>query len=228
MGAESNRQLYVFDVATQTWAAGPTAPYDGGWGASIEYVQGTDRLYQIDGRNSAGTPQGTAVLTRLFTAQPQPATACATGSAPFSVTVAGAGPYTFQWQIKTGPTTWAGIGNDPLPLACGGFVHANPPLAAATTIGVSPCPGVYSYQIRCVVTTACGEAISDEATYSVCYANCDCSTAAPALNVQDFTCFLQRFASGSPYANCDGSTAPPTLNVADFTCFLQRFAEGCP
>src|SRR5207245_2506809 len=62
MGAESNHQLYVFDVATQSWAVGPNAPYDGGWGSSIEYVSGSDRLYQIDGRDSAGTPQGTAVL----------------------------------------------------------------------------------------------------------------------------------------------------------------------
>jgi hypothetical protein len=61
-----------------------------------------------------------------------------------------------------------------------------------------------------------------------CYANCDASTAVPALNVADFTCFLQKFASADPYANCDGSTSPPTLNVADFTCFLQKFAAGCP
>jgi hypothetical protein len=61
-----------------------------------------------------------------------------------------------------------------------------------------------------------------------CYANCDGSNAAPILNVQDFSCFLQRFAGGDPYANCDGSTAPPVLNVADFSCFLQRFAQGCP
>ena len=61
-GTESSRSLFVFDTASQTWAVGPTAPYDGGWGASIEYVSGMDSLYQIDGRNSTGTPQGTAVL----------------------------------------------------------------------------------------------------------------------------------------------------------------------
>jgi glucose/arabinose dehydrogenase len=60
-----------------------------------------------------------------------------------------------------------------------------------------------------------------------CYANCDGSSGSPgpAVNVADFTCFLQRFASGDPYANCDDSTTPPTLNVGDFTCFLQRFAQ---
>jgi uncharacterized membrane protein len=60
-----------------------------------------------------------------------------------------------------------------------------------------------------------------------CYANCDGSLADPALNVQDFTCFFQKFAQGASYANCDGSTAPPVLNVQDFTCFLQKFAAGC-
>jgi hypothetical protein len=79
-----------------------------------------------------------------------------------------------------------------------------------------------------VVTNACGSVPSAEATYTVCYANCDCSTTPPVLNVADFTCFLQTFAAQDPRANCDGSTAPPVLNVADFTCFLQKFAAGCP
>jgi hypothetical protein len=62
----------------------------------------------------------------------------------------------------------------------------------------------------------------------LCYANCDRSAAAPVLNVQDFTCFLSRFAAGDDqYANCDGSTVWPVLNVQDFTCFLTRFAGGC-
>ncbi|MBL9031130.1 MAG: hypothetical protein JNM80_05425 [Phycisphaerae bacterium] len=60
-----------------------------------------------------------------------------------------------------------------------------------------------------------------------CYANCDQSTIAPVLNVNDFTCFLNRFAANDPYANCDGSTTPPILNVNDFTCFLNKFAAGC-
>jgi hypothetical protein len=60
-----------------------------------------------------------------------------------------------------------------------------------------------------------------------CYANCDGSTAAPALNVADFACFLQRFSEGDLYANCDRSTTPPSLNVADFACFLQSYARAC-
>jgi murein tripeptide amidase MpaA len=60
-----------------------------------------------------------------------------------------------------------------------------------------------------------------------CYPNCDLSAIPPVLNVADFACFLQRFATGSPYANCDQSTSPPVLDVADFACFLQKFAAGC-
>jgi hypothetical protein len=60
-----------------------------------------------------------------------------------------------------------------------------------------------------------------------CWVNCDESTTSPILNVADFSCFLQRFATGDGYANCDHSTTRPVLNVADFSCFLQRFAAGC-
>jgi hypothetical protein len=29
------------------------------------------------------------------------------------------------------------------------------------------------------------------------------------------------------YTNCDHSTVPPALNVEDFTCFINQFAQGC-
>jgi hypothetical protein len=61
-----------------------------------------------------------------------------------------------------------------------------------------------------------------------CYANCDQSTIAPILNVNDFSCFLNRYAAGDSYANCDGSTIAPVLNVNDFSCFLNSYAAGCP
>jgi hypothetical protein len=63
---------------------------------------------------------------------------------------------------------------------------------------------------------------------SGCYPNCDLSTTQPILNVDDFTCFINAFATSDPYANCDGSTTPPVLNVDDFTCFINAFAAGCP
>jgi hypothetical protein len=62
---------------------------------------------------------------------------------------------------------------------------------------------------------------------STCYANCDGSSGTPFLNVNDFICFQNKFASGDSYANCDGSTGNPTLNVNDFICFQNKFAAGC-
>jgi hypothetical protein len=62
---------------------------------------------------------------------------------------------------------------------------------------------------------------------SVCYANCDGSTVAPILNINDYQCFINKFAAGDSYANCDGSTSPPILNVNDFQCFVNKFAAGC-
>jgi glucose/arabinose dehydrogenase len=72
---------------------------------------------------------------------------------------------------------------------------------------------------------------------SRCWANCDGSTIAPILNVEDFTCFINEFAAAQAlphdeqlnhYANCDSSTTAPVLNVEDFSCFINRFAAGCP
>ncbi|MEX2219351.1 MAG: agmatine deiminase family protein [Phycisphaerales bacterium] len=95
-------------------------------------------------------------------------------------------------------------------------------------------PAVHANRARLRVTAwdAQGNAGSDESGSfrlgNPCYANCDDSTTAPALNVADFSCFLTAYASGDGYANCDSSTTAPILNVADFSCFLQSYAGGCP
>ncbi|MFN0134175.1 MAG: hypothetical protein ACKVW3_16800 [Phycisphaerales bacterium] len=72
-----------------------------------------------------------------------------------------------------------------------------------------------------------GFVLCGNATPPNCYANCDQSTLAPILNVNDFICFQNAFAAGNSYANCDASTIAPVLNVNDFVCFQNRFAAGC-
>lgn len=163
-----------------------------------------------------------------ITDPPLSASTCPSGSAAFAVGAAGGGALSYQWQIQIDTDTWGALGADPIFLACGGSATADTPDASQTNISILPCPGVNQYQVRCVVSDECNSVTSDEATYSVCYANCDCSSEPPVLNVSDFTCFLQKFATGDAYANCDGSTTQPILNVSDFTCFLQGFAQGCP
>ena len=50
--------------------------------------------------------------------------------------------------------------------------------------------------------------------------------AQPALTVNDFQCFVNKYVVADPYANCDGSTAAPVLTANDFQCFLNKFAAG--
>ncbi|MFG0284025.1 MAG: SBBP repeat-containing protein [Phycisphaerales bacterium JB039] len=55
-----------------------------------------------------------------------------------------------------------------------------------------------------------------------CYPDCDGSG---ELDLFDFLCFQNAFASGDPYADCDGTGA---LDLFDFLCFQNEFATGCP
>lgn len=71
-------------------------------------------------------------------------------------------------------------------------------------------------------------AIPGQYVKRTCYANCDGSTTAPVLTANDFLCFLNAFAAGSPAANCDRSLVAPVLSANDFMCFLNGFAKGCP
>jgi uncharacterized membrane protein len=60
-----------------------------------------------------------------------------------------------------------------------------------------------------------------------CIANCDRSLVYPAVNPNDFICFLAAFVSGNSAANCDGNTTPPILTANDFACFLNAYIAGC-
>jgi hypothetical protein len=87
--------------------------------------------------------------------------------------------------------------------------------------------------LECAITP--NDGMFDGATVTLrmavgCYANCDASTVPPRLNVNDFSCFLNKFAAGDPSANCDQSVLPPILNINDFVCFANRYQSGigCP
>ena len=90
-------------------------------------------------------------------------------------------------------------------------------------------PGAHEFGVRVTRPALRGEEIFqyvDNLVLSIaCYANCDESTSAPVLNVNDFVCFQTRFAAGDLYADCD---LGGTLNVNDFVCFQGAFAAGCP
>jgi hypothetical protein len=116
----------------------------------------------------------------------------------------------------------ASIGGSPNPTAVMSFnVPANTAysiVVAEVTAGAG-CPS-YTFNLA-------GGSSNCLPTPSGCYANCDNSTVAPCLNVNDFVCFNNAYSANAAYANCDASTSPPVLNVNDFICFNNKFASSC-
>jgi len=160
-------------------------------------------------------------------AQPAPQFTCPTGSAILALTAGGTGSLIYQWQgeVNQLPGTWLDISDGPL-AGVGTFSGAT---TASMTISNVTSNAAGNY--RCIVSNTCGIVNSNPAYLTVVvggYANCDQSTLPPILNVNDFVCFLTRYAASDPWANCDGSTVPPLLNVNDFICFQQKYAAGCP
>jgi hypothetical protein len=163
--------------------------------------------------------------TPSVTAQPSAQTVCPEGSASFAVTAAGSGPFTYAWQIQHIDGTWATLGNDPGPIACpgggSGFAFATPIDSPTVSIGVRSCPGVQHWNIRCIITNACGTTTSDPAVLTICPADFDCSG---AVNSQDYFDFLTAFFALDPAADFNHSGE---VNTQDFFDFLAAFFAGC-
>ena len=51
------------------------------------------------------------------------------------------------------------------------------------------------------------------------YADCDGNG---TRNVNDFMCFINKYATRDPYADCDMNGY---INAADFMCFLNKFVQ---
>jgi hypothetical protein len=155
---------------------------------------------------------------------PVPRQVSAGQSVQFSVQAGGSAPLSYRWQ------------RNGLDLSDGGAISG----ATASTLTINPAATTHAGEYSVRVSNLCGSMTSSSASLTVlapCYANCDQSTTAPLLNVEDFSCFINRFAEGqllgaaqqvTHYANCDNSTTVPVLNVEDFTCFINKFAAGCP
>ena len=58
-----------------------------------------------------------------------------------------------------------------------------------------------------------------------CQPNCDLSEGPTRLNVNDFVCFINKYAALDPYANCNVDSV---IDINDFACFMGKFAQGCP
>ncbi len=103
--------------------------------------------------------------------QPGAASACAEGSAQFSVTTAGYAPFHFAWQWEVAVDTFAGIADGPTGFG-GTFTGAGTGMLVITGVGAGD-----ARRYRCVVSNACGSATSMPAALTVggsaCGPSCD-------------------------------------------------------
>ncbi len=235
-GSPTTLSASVPSGQTVDWFTGSCGGTLVGSGASLPVLPAAATTYFARARDlTSGAVSATCASVTVGVSQPptigqQPASQsiCSTTTGSFSIaTSGGTGPFTYDWQIQNG-ASWVSLDINPVALSCGGSAVATSPNLNQTTIAITPCPGVIGYQVRCVMSNACGSVASDAATLSVCYANCDCSAGTPALTANDFSCFLSKFRAGDVYANCDGSTGSPSLTAVDFSCFLSAFRAGCP
>jgi hypothetical protein len=138
---------------------------------------------------------------------PQARTVCRSGSATFSVTTAGAGPFTYLWRKDGTPI-------DPL---------ANSSAATATLVltNVGPADEA-SYD--CIVTNACGSVTSDAATLTICAADFNCDGFLDFFDYSDFVeCFeTEVCGGGSADFNGDGF-----VDFFDYADFVGAFETGC-
>ncbi len=154
--------------------------------------------------------------------QPANAITCPGGDAPFSVVASGPGPYSYQWQIETIPGMWIPIGEQAVPLGCGGNAShavARPANSANTLIRTHGCDGPYS--IRVIISSNCGSTTSSVATITNCAADFNCDNAADFFDYLDF---VGEFSTGQWTADFNGDSS---VDFFDYLHFVQAFSEGC-
>jgi hypothetical protein len=201
----------------------PSPPAAGGGSITIGLWKpgGTGAPTSVSG--AAQVPQ---CIPPTVTVQPAPAFACPTGAAPFSVTATG-GPagLSYTWQVEITAGNWRSLGTDPFPFACGNgaSAFAAPLNSPSVAIGIHPCDGVGSYQIRVKVSdpSLCTTVFSNEATYTICPADFNCNNTLSVLDIFDY---LNAWFAGSPQADFDGVNG---LQQADVFAFVNAWFTGC-
>ncbi len=171
--------------------------------------------------------------------QPTNSSTCPSGSATFSVTAAGTGPFTYQWQWRRTNGQFAnileGINTDPQ----GGPITftasgARTGIVTIENIGGGGTAGSH-WEQRCVVTNACGSVTSNPATLTICIADTDdgsnTGTCDGGVTIDDLLYYLFIFEEGAIAADVDDGSGTGTpdggVTIDDLLYFLQRFESGC-
>jgi trimeric autotransporter adhesin len=166
--------------------------------------------------------------TRLL-AQPASVEICRAGIVTMAVIADGGGPLLYQWQIESMPDVWSAITAEPVSLPCGVTVWATSPTSARTDVFITPCPGILSHRVRCVVTNSCGVVHSDPASivlrncpYDSCPADYDGSGGTP--DSEDIEAFFADWLGGANCADLDCSEGTP--DSEDIQTFIAAWLAG--
>ncbi|MCA9278058.1 MAG: hypothetical protein H6815_04630 [Phycisphaeraceae bacterium] len=207
------------------------AYFDGGGGPFVSAMAEHNGELYVGGRFSivmdgalTFTANGVARFgnpTPIFTQEPVSTSVCHTAQTQFSASATGGAPLMYEWQIETSAGIWTPLTTAPLALPCGSIATTGQGTEQISVV-VSGCAGTFVHRVRAVATSPCGATPSTPATLKICTADCDCNA---VLNIFDYICFGNEYASSTQYADCDGNG---NLNIFDYICFGNAYAAGCP
>ncbi len=160
----------------------------------------------------------------IIVRQPQNTSTCASGTAEFSVTAGGTGPLTHAWQWKPAPAAaWTNLANG---------INSYLGQAMLDVTGASDAtlrPRVLSgfgnnLRFRCVVTNACGNATSNEASLTVCAADYNCDGFLDFFDYDDFVSCFEGTNCGDGNADFNGDGF---VDFFDYDAYVAGFEAGC-
>ena len=205
-------ETWELDPATALWSFRGTAPY-----GPAAFDSARSLGVAINDYETTATMEydaSAAAMGPYFIQQPADGSYSPGARIALPVQPGGTPPFEYQWY-RNGQS-----------LSNGGIFSG----VTSDTLVIEPAHRADSGIYEVAVTNRCSSLRSRSASISIgslCYPNCDESTTAPFLSINDLVCFLSKFAAGDSYANCDMSSIPPMFNVNDFICFMFRFSAGC-
>ncbi len=143
---------------------------------------------------------------------------CRSQNATFSVTAAGTGPLTYQWQWRSAPgRAWIGLEEG---------LNQDPGFGQVQVQGTNTIPlTVHAHgtggNFRVVVTNICNSVTSNPANLSICAADFNCDQ---GVDFFDYLDFVDEFSSQSPAADFNGDSS---IDFFDYLDFVDEFSIGC-
>ena len=159
--------------------------------------------------------------------EPQPASVCPSGTVVSSISVAGTGPFTYQWQWedRSTPGVWIAL-DEGANADTNGFVRFSATGASTSEVqvfrGNHPLGNLSVIQsLRVVVSNTCASIESTPAQIGVCIGDMDCDGDDDS---DDITTFFAAWDSGESGGDADGDG---DTDSDDIVTFFAAWDGGC-